>query len=107
MLLVGLGAGFVLEWIILMMVRRPQLLAQPVERSSHTIPTPTMGGIAIVLVMLVYFAWLTSVDARLGLGFGIATALLAGIGLWDDLAVLSAGFRLVVHTAAVYHVLII
>ena len=100
MLLVGLGAGLLLEWIVLMIVRRPQLLAQPVARSSHTTPTPTMGGVAIVAVMLVYFAWLTTVDARLGLGFGLAAALLAGVGLWDDLAALSAGFRLVVHTAA-------
>lgn len=75
----------------------------PNERSSHTVPTPRGGGLAMVLVMLI--AWVT-------LGFqGLvpwqwATALTAGgaltaiVGGIDDLRSLSARTRLIAHLAA-------
>lgn len=75
----------------------------PNERSSHTVPTPRGGGLAMVLVMLI--AWAT-------LGFqGLvpwqwATALIAGgaltalVGGIDDLRSLSARTRLIAHLAA-------
>jgi len=75
----------------------------PNERSSHTIPTPRGGGLAMVLVMLVVWAtlglqgllpwqWAAAMTAG-----GALTALVGGI---DDLRSLSARTRLLAHVAA-------
>ena len=104
-LLLGLTAGLVLEFGVLYAVRKPHLLAAPTARSSHTEPTPTMGGVVIVLVVLAYFGVLSDVDARLGWGLFAALAAVALIGLWDDLSGLSARFRLAVHFLAAILVL--
>ena len=101
----GLAAGLVLQWGVLWAVRRPTLLAEPNERSSHTTPTPTMGGIAVVLVMLGYFAWLATVDFTLGLTFAVPLLALGVVGLLDDLWALSARFRMAVQLLAAAGVL--
>ncbi len=75
----------------------------PNERSSHTVPTPRGGGLAMVLVMLIAWAtlgfqglvpwqWATALTAG-----GALTALVGGI---DDLRSLSARTRLIAHLAA-------
>jgi len=78
-----------------------RLLAMPNERSSHTTPTPTGGGIAIALMSLlglVIFALLTHrFDASLG--FLIAGgAFVAFISWLDDLYTMPIQVRLVVHS---------
>jgi Fuc2NAc and GlcNAc transferase len=103
--LLGLAAGLVLEFGVLYLVQKPHLLATPTARSSHTEPTPTMGGVVIVLVVLAYFGVLSDIDARLGWGLFAALAALAVVGLWDDLSGLSARFRLAVHFLAAVAVL--
>ncbi len=101
----GLVAGLLLLLAVVQIVSREKLLAVPDHRSSHSQPTPTMGGIAIVVVVLAYLATLTGVDARLGWTLLASLAALALIGLWDDLAPLSARVRIVVHFAAGWAVL--
>lgn len=75
----------------------------PNERSSHTVPTPRGGGLAMVLVMLIAWVtlglqglvpwqWATALTAG-----GALTALVGGI---DDLRSLSARTRLIAHLAA-------
>ncbi len=96
----GLVAGLLLLLAVVQIVSREKLLAVPDHRSSHSQPTPTMGGIAIVVVMLAYLATLTGIDNRLGWGLLTSLTTLALVGLWDDLAPLSARIRLVVHFAA-------
>lgn len=103
--LTGLLAGLVLEWGVYHLVRRPHLLAAPNSRSSHTEPTPTMGGVVMVVVILAYCGWLADADPRLGWGLFGALASLAMIGLWDDLKGLSARLRLLVHFVAAASVL--
>jgi Fuc2NAc and GlcNAc transferase len=96
----GLGAGLLLQWGVYLLVRRPHILAMPNERSSHTQPTPTMGGAALVLVVLAYLVHLAGLEPRLGWGLFTALAVMGLVGLWDDLRGLSARFRLLVHFAA-------
>lgn len=75
----------------------------PNERSSHTVPTPRGGGLAMVLVMLI--AWVT-LGVQGMVPWPWATALTAGgaltalVGGIDDLRSLSARTRLMAHLAA-------
>ncbi len=78
----------------------------PNERSSHTVPTPRGGGLAIVVVTLtglwIYsFMALSSFDGRVQLLlYSIAALLVAAVSWFDDLHSLSNRVRFVVHSLA-------
>ena len=87
---------------------RNSALAQPTHRSSHTVPTPQWGGLAIVLAALGAIAvavWLSpvfDVTQRSGLVLLIlATLLLVLLGAADDLYNLDAAAKLGAQGAAV------
>lgn len=79
------------------------ILDVPNERSSHVVPTPRGGGLAIVLVVLLGTILASAVGA---IGTASAIALIAGgamvaaIGYWDDRRGLSALLRFSVHLVA-------
>ncbi|MEM7080580.1 MAG: glycosyltransferase family 4 protein [Pseudomonadota bacterium] len=106
LILLGLVCGLILVGGVLWIVRRTGVLDRPNHRSSHVDPTPTLGGIAFVLVMLAHL--LTATTASEGLGWGLFWALLAlaAVSLWDDLANASSLLRLSVHIAASLGVLV-
>jgi UDP-N-acetylmuramyl pentapeptide phosphotransferase/UDP-N-acetylglucosamine-1-phosphate transferase len=115
LLLIGLvpavigGASLSAALILLL---RPLLiryaLARPNARSSHTIPTPQGGGIAVVGASLLvggFFVWL---DPPVQLYVLAAAAIgLALLGAVDDINPLPAGFRLLFQTAAVAAVVLV
>lgn len=76
------------------------LIDTPNARSSHTVPTPRGGGVAIVIsfcVMLPVFAFMGVIDgamtlALLGAGIGIAV-----LGFLDDHGHIAARWRLLGH----------
>jgi glycosyltransferase WbpL len=79
------------------------LIDVPNERSSHSMPTPKGGGIAIAVVVLTGLALLAvlgQVGARPAIALGGGGALVAAVGWLDDHHGLSAGVRLTVHVAA-------
>jgi UDP-N-acetylmuramyl pentapeptide phosphotransferase/UDP-N-acetylglucosamine-1-phosphate transferase len=84
-------------------LRRRALFDVPNERSSHSVPTPRGGGIAVLGALLV--AWTGLVIAgRAPREIGIvmtATALLAGVSWIDDVRGLSPGVRLIAQGVAV------
>jgi UDP-N-acetylmuramyl pentapeptide phosphotransferase/UDP-N-acetylglucosamine-1-phosphate transferase len=85
-------------------------LARPNARSSHTVPTPQGGGIAVVGAALLVCggAALAGVPMAAG-GIGVlvlATLGLAAVGAIDDIRPLSARLRLVLQFAAVGAVVI-
>jgi UDP-N-acetylmuramyl pentapeptide phosphotransferase/UDP-N-acetylglucosamine-1-phosphate transferase len=92
LLVAGLCAfliSLVLTPIVRLIARRRSALDQPNDRSSHAIPVPRLGGIAVVtgtvgggLVAIQY------VDLRIAL-IGCAGVLLAAIGFVDDLKPIS------------------
>ncbi len=96
----ALIAGLVIEALVLYWARRSNVLAHVNERSSHVIPTPTMGGIAIVLVCSAYFVWLAQIDTPLGFYIGVALLAVGLVGLWDDLVPLPPWVRLLVQIGA-------
>jgi Fuc2NAc and GlcNAc transferase len=99
----ALGAALVaalLTRVLIGVARRGSILAVPNERSSHSIPTPTMGGAAIVLPVLIWSGYRLGQDPlcwSIVLGGGI----LALLGLADDLRDLSARVRVPIQCLAV------
>lgn len=99
----ALSAGLV---ALLMPLLREYALARPNARSSHRIPTPQGGGIAVVAAALaVPLATLLLLGAPPSPGLYAAlsgaTILLAAIGAWDDIRPLPPGPRLAAQGACV------
>ena len=90
-------SGVVLSWL-----RRRAILDHPVERSSHQVPVPRGGGLAVMTLAL--FAWLMLAVAGAappGTNAIIAIAALLAIISWrDDLAGLGVSWRLAAHIIA-------
>ncbi len=75
----------------------------PNARSSHTVPTPRGGGVAIVLTFLLAMVGLMLSGAeqiRILLALGGAGALIAVIGFMDDHGHIAARWRLLGHFIA-------
>jgi Fuc2NAc and GlcNAc transferase len=79
------------------------LIDNPNQRSSHTIPTPRGGGLAIVLIFLVLLPFLeipeANVDRLIWALFG-AGSLVAVAGFIDDHGHIPAHWRLCLHCLA-------
>jgi Fuc2NAc and GlcNAc transferase len=81
-----------------------EILDVPNDRSSHTVPTPRGGGVAIVFMVLLAVAWL-SIGGRL-LPLGMVPALVLGgtavalVGWTDDHYPLSAMSRVAAYLLA-------
>jgi Fuc2NAc and GlcNAc transferase len=92
-------AAAVLARVMIAVTTRRAILAIPNERSSHTIPTPTLGGISIAVPVLVWCGYRIGQDpltwAVLGGG-----GLLVLLGMVDDLRDLSARVRFPIQCAA-------
>ena len=95
-----LVATLILEWCVLRLVIRNNWLAEVNERSSHAVPTPTMGGFAIWVLTLGYLVYLTIAGLAPGWEIAVACCLIGLVGLWDDLRPLSARVRLAVQFIA-------
>lgn len=101
---------------VLIIVLKPLLiryaLARPNARSSHKIPTPQGGGIAVVGTVLIPMALLLSLPdlsagaARPLLSIVLASLALALVGAIDDIRPLPAGLRLLLQIAAVTAVVV-
>jgi Fuc2NAc and GlcNAc transferase len=97
------AASCVLTWFVLRLARRLALLDVPNERSSHQLPTPRGGGVAIVFTVVA--AWLFAavyglVDRQEVVVMASGGLLVAAIGLADDRSDVPAKWRLVVHLIA-------
>lgn len=79
------------------------LMDVPNSRSSHTIPTPRGGGVAIVVSFLFALFWLMltdAIDSAWALGLMGAGAGVAILGFLDDHGHIAARWRLLGHFAA-------
>lgn len=69
-------------------------LVDPLEpRRLHTAVTPRGGGLGIALVMMLAYGFLPSADTGMGWMLGLAMAVTAGVGLFDDIRPLPAGLK--------------
>lgn len=101
LLLVGFLVTGVGELLVLKAAHTWQVYAHANERSSHVQPTPSIGGIAFVLPVLVLLGYLAAVGYGNLLGLACGCALVAAVSLWDDLAELSPKVRLPIHLVSV------
>jgi Fuc2NAc and GlcNAc transferase len=107
------GCVFALSWVLTWWVRRLALarglLDQPNERSSHSIPTPRVGGIAIVIAAsagMLLLLGAGELDPKLAVALIGGGAAIAAVGLMDDRRRLSARVRFTVHVLAALWALI-
>ena len=92
-----IGCGWLQRYL-----RARAILDQPNERSSHAVPTPRGGGIAVVAALLLVgggIAYASASGAVVGV-LGLA-ALLAAVSWLDDLHTLPPAPRLLAQVAAV------
>jgi len=84
--------------------RKKNILDIPNTRSSHHTPTPRGGGLAIISAFLLSVCFY-SLNSKLSLSeffaFAVGGSLVAGIGMMDDIADVSAGLRFLFHCLAV------
>jgi FlaA1/EpsC-like NDP-sugar epimerase/UDP-N-acetylmuramyl pentapeptide phosphotransferase/UDP-N-acetylglucosamine-1-phosphate transferase len=97
--------SYVIVWLIRILAERHRILDIPNERSSHTSPVPTAGGLAIVAVTLVgawLLVWLSAspLPMRKLVLYTAGALLLASVSLFDDLRNLPTGFRFAAHSLA-------
>lgn len=111
LLLLACVASFMLTGFLRRYALIINLMDTPNDRSSHTTPTPRGGGVAIVLVLLIFslLFWrldlLTFNELWIVLGAGGMVAL---VGWIDDHAHVAARWRLFVHfVAAIWAVMLL
>lgn len=108
LLLAVAGSSFGLTWVLRRYALARSLLDIPNARSSHSVPTPRGGGVAIVVTFSLAVAFLAAtqslpwspVAALLGAG-----AFVALVGFLDDHGHIAARWRLLAHFAAAAWVL--
>lgn len=97
---VVLGASLLLTWLLRRYALSRSLMDIPNARSSHSVPTPRGGGVAIVLAYLAvlpvvgYYGWL---GWPLVIGLLGAGAWVAIVGFLDDHGHIAARWRLLAH----------
>lgn len=100
-----LVGGFILtvllELGVLEGARRLRILALPNDRSSHSVPTPTLGGLPVVIVVCAYLALEAATGVAAAWGVLAGGLLLACVGALDDLREIGASVRLLCHVLAV------
>lgn len=99
----ALGASYFLTLVVKRAAGHLGLIDVPNERSSHALPTPRGGGLAIAISSLAAMGVLTALGimpAHLLLAIGPGGAAVAAVGLIDDITPLTARVRLLVHFIA-------
>lgn len=77
------------------------LLENPLKRSSHSIPTPTFGGVGIFAgIMIGYFLWNFGDEGVLMHKLFVGVILLFFLGIKDDLYALSPSKKLITQILA-------
>lgn len=99
--------AFAISWpgtrLLLTLLRREAVLDVPNERSSHTLPTPRGGGIAVIGAIALSWAGLYAIGVMPAASLVVVAAMvaLAAICWIDDLRGLSPLVRLLAQFAAV------
>jgi Fuc2NAc and GlcNAc transferase len=99
----SLAASTAGVWISIRMARRVGVLDIPNERSSHTVPTPRMGGVPMVAAAVLAFGcWAFLAAGEMFSLKGLPSSFLFAfmmsvLGFWDDLSPLSPLTRFLIQ----------
>lgn len=94
-------------FICQIIIRNSQIMDIPNIRSSHTSPTATIGGLAIVFTfflgmgILYFFNDETLITSKFFIGFSFASILIASMSLYDDYKQKPAYFKLITQIIAI------
>jgi Fuc2NAc and GlcNAc transferase len=94
------GVSLVLTGIVRALALRHELLDRPNTRSSHSIPTPRGGGIAVIVAAalgMIIGEVVGLIQAREALTLGFGMLLLGVVGWADDTRGLTPRVRLAIH----------
>jgi Fuc2NAc and GlcNAc transferase len=101
------AGSLAVSWLMTRQVRRfalaRDMLDVPNERSSHAVPTPRGGGIAIVVPVLATVAlagWVGELAPGTAVALGGGGSLIAAVGWLDDRRGVRASARALVHLVA-------
>jgi len=106
-LLFALGLFLFSSIICWKIINRSKILDTPNHRSSHSKPTPTAGGLAIVATfflgmgILYFIADKTMIVQKFFLGFTFSSLLIAGMSLYDDYRQKPFSLRLITQVIAI------
>jgi Fuc2NAc and GlcNAc transferase len=103
LLLLALLLAALLTGVVRARALQGGMLDVPNERSSHVVPTPRGGGIAIVVVVLLGVLLAVAfavIEIASGIALFVGGMMVAGIGYWDDRRALPALPRFSVHLVA-------
>ncbi len=92
--------SFMLTYLMRMYALKRNIIDNPNERSSHSIPTPRGGGVAVVisyLLGLMLLIYLGHISQYVGLTLIAAGFIIALLGFLDDHGHINALVRLAVH----------
>jgi UDP-N-acetylmuramyl pentapeptide phosphotransferase/UDP-N-acetylglucosamine-1-phosphate transferase len=83
---------------IISLIKKYGLYDVPDSRKEHSLPIPTMGGIAIVAGMMVsLFLWFPFNNQMAQICFFFSITVLFGLGIMDDLKDLSARYKFIIQ----------
>jgi UDP-N-acetylmuramyl pentapeptide phosphotransferase/UDP-N-acetylglucosamine-1-phosphate transferase len=83
---------------IICLVKKYSLYDVPDGRKEHSLPIPTMGGIAIIAGMMVsLFLWFPFNNQMAQICFFFSITVLFGLGIMDDLKDLSARYKFIIQ----------
>jgi UDP-N-acetylmuramyl pentapeptide phosphotransferase/UDP-N-acetylglucosamine-1-phosphate transferase len=94
-LVIPLVASAAIVWLVRGLARRRQILDNPNDRSSHSVPRPRLGGVGIVVPLVAFGGAMVArgVAPSGTLVILAATAAISVVGLVDDLSPLAARWR--------------
>lgn len=97
--------SFVLTWCLRIYALKNNVIDIPNQRSSHSVPTPRGGGVAIVIAFLVgiaVFSAIEKITLYQMLSLFIAGFVIAVVGFLDDHGHIAARWRLLMHFLAAF-----
>lgn len=92
--------AFVLTYLMRMYALKKNIIDNPNERSSHSVPTPRGGGVAVVISYLLgitLLIYLADVSQHIGITLILAGFIVALLGFLDDHGHINALVRLAIH----------
>lgn len=100
LILATAGVSFFLTYLLRRYALATSMIDIPNARSSHSIPTPRGGGVAIVvvyLVLLLYLVFNTEAAQGVVIALGGSGLVIALVGFLDDHGHVAARWRLLAH----------
>ena len=94
------GLSFLLTFVMRAYALKKNIIDNPNERSSHSIPTPRGGGVAVVISYLLALGLLIySNDISMHIGVTVIAAgfIIALLGFLDDHGHINSMLRLAIH----------